>query len=1399
MADTKQRLDRWTTRLGALPSLALPTDYPRPSPAKLVESFQSMPIPTTLNTVLMRLTLDFSTIFPASALPTPYHILLTTFAILLFRYTPDPSLVICTSSSDPSKPLLLKLDIAAEMTFFDVLRQVMEREQEAQADVVPIKDLVDHIKPEGPLYRVRFFDSTQVVTDPSTSLSTDLTLYLLASPSDTPATRTSVPPLELRLSYNSLLFTQGRITATLESLLQLLSSAASHEPAHPIGSLPLRTQEQGSALPDPAADLDWCGFVGAIPDIFSANAKANPDSVCVVQSEPAEGQTMMDGPSRGRRIFTYKQIDEASNVVAHSLLKNGLERGEVVMVYAARSVEMVVCVMGILKAGGVFSVVDPAYPPSRQNVYLSVSTPRALLVISSAGKLAPLVSDYINDNLSLRLLVPAIQLTSSGVTGSPAGSAEDILAPFQQYSQTPAGVVLGPDSPATLSFTSGSTGIPKGVKGRHYSLTHFFPWMGKRFGLDHNSKYTMLSGIAHDPIQRDMFTPLFLGAQLHVPTADDIGTPGRLAEWMADSEVTVTHLTPAMGQLLSAQATRQIPALQNAFFVGDVLTKRDCTRLQSLAKNVCIINMYGTTETQRAVSYFAIPSVNEDSTFLTTQKDLIPAGQGMIDVQLLVVNRTDRNVPCAVGEMGEIYVRSGGLAEGYLDPNATAEKFVTNWFGQGVERVDTLKDKNPKAAEHWFGIRDRMYRSGDLGRYLPDGRVECTGRADDQIKIRGFRIELGEIDTHLSRHPLVRENVTLVRRDKDEEKVLVSYFVPTDGDLEGLMSASEAAEDEEELDLGSEMIKGVKKYRKLIKDIREYLKKKLPSYSIPAVYFPLRKLPLNPNGKIDKPALPFPDTSLLTPAPAASTADLSPTQKTIHDIWLRLLPSPPPQVALDENFFDMGGHSILATRLIFEIRKAFVVNAPLGLVFDKPTIGGQAAEIDALRNADLSGAGEEVVEAEKAIDYAADVEILGKHLPTFAPLPADFATKEITVFLTGATGFLGAFILRDLLGRRVKKVICLVRAKTTEQGLQRLRDSGEGRGAWDEDWVKQGRVEAVVGDLAEDKFGLDQATWDRVAVDADAVVHNGAIVHWVYPYPKLRAANVISTLTCLQLCAQHHSKQFSFVSSTSVLDSEAFVAKADVAVQADGKGLSESDDLEDGRTGLDTGYGQSKWVAEKLIMEAGKKGLSGWILRPGYVLGHSETAVTNTDDFIWRMVKGCIQLGLIPDINNAITCCPVDHVARLSSLSALSSSASSAFNIMHVTGHPKLRFNDLLGSLQTFGYDVQRVEYIQWRTKLEQHVLETQDNALFPLLHFVLDDLPTSTKSAELDDTNAQELAAASGEPRTSGVTEKELGLYVAWLIRAGFLDRPQKEGKALPVLEGAAMKAIGRTTAGVA
>ena len=604
------------------------------------------------------------------------------------------------------------------------------------------------------------------------------------------------------------------------------------------------------------------------------------------------------------------------------------------------------------------------------------------------------------------------------------------------------------------------------------------------------------------------------------------------------SKVTVTHLTPAMGQLLSAQATCQIPSLRSAFFVGDVLTKRDCVRLQALASNVQIINMYGTTETQRAVSYFAIPPVSVDPTFLATQKDIMPAGEGMVDVQLLVVNRSDRNVPCAVGEVGEIYVRSGGLAEGYLDSEATATKFVSNWFAPStLPWRDTILHPPQGLAgpesRHWKGIRDRMYRSGDLGRYLPDGRVECTGRADDQVKIRGFRIELGEIDTLMSQHPLVRENVTLVRRDKDEEKILVSYFVPLqDPKLDGF--ASELTDD----DQGDG--KSIPKYRRLIKDIREHLKKKLPSYSIPScvsqsctlfsahmlnfifcvVFVPLHRMPLNPNGKIDKPALPFPDTAQAhatysEPKATTNGRKASPTEQTMCTIWASILPNAPKTIPLDESFFDLGGHSILATRLIFEIRKTFVVEAPLGLIFDHPTITGLATAVDALRDPDFGMAYNDAetpaptavvdgvmvpAKSPAAVPYGQDFEALVHRLrPSYPPVPEDFKSCAATVFLTGATGYLGAFVLRDLLQRldRVRKVICLVRAASVDQGLARLREGSSDRGVWDEQWVTSGRLEVVVGDLGLELFGMGNDVWSRVGAEADVVLHNGALVSYL--------------------------------------------------------------------------------------------------------------------------------------------------------------------------------------------------------------------------------------------------------------------------------------------------------------
>ncbi|CAO3630332.1 unnamed protein product [Cunninghamella echinulata] len=1396
---TSERLQGWKKRLSNLANLQVPTDYPRPLHTRTVEEVQTYELPE--KTLLSILQLSMNNQLKA----TPFSILLAAFAVLLQRYTGDEEFAV-GSSSTTGNPLALRLSVDPTNTFQQVVQMVQKIEQESLENEVPFEKLVDLMN-EGvdqdsrrPIFRVCFYNETDTPSQTQlsyTSTNADLTVFITSDTSS--SLRTSfLRPITIRIVYNQILFTSIRIQYLLSQITIILNEAVSSS-SLAVGQISLADTNENSPLPDPTTDLHWSLWRGAIPHIFAANAKSHPERACVIESSDHGNTT----------TYTYQHIHHASNMVAHYLIEKGIRREDVVMIYAYRGVDLVIAIMGVLAAGATFSVIDPAYPPARQEIYLSVAKPRGLIVISEAGKIAPSVREYIKKEQDIICEIPGLKIGHDGALcgGTLPDSLNDVLNSVRGKASQDVDVAIGPDSIGTLSFTSGSTGIPKGVRGRHFSLTHFYPWMGETFGISEKDKFTMLSGIAHDPIQRDIFTPLFFGAELYIPTSEDIGIPGRLAEWMYRTQVTITHLTPAMGQLLSSHAQNEIPTLKNAFFVGDILTKRDAARIQKYAPNVSVINMYGTTETQRSVSHFIVPPRSSHPAFLSSQKDVIPAGTGMVNVQLLVVNRHDRTKMCGVGEIGEIYVRAPGLAEGYLRlPDATNEKFIPNWFVENPyeenSKVDESLVEGDAWKKYWFGKRDRMYRSGDLGRYLPDGTVECTGRADDQVKIRGFRIELGEIDTHLSQHPMIRENTTLVRRDKNEDQTLVAYFVPVQNLDAAFASQDEDAAIEKENNNGGFVSQ--LKYKRLIKNVRDYLKKKLPSYAIPSVFVPLIRMPLTPNGKVDKNALPFPDTAQFnknvtkeTTAADNVTSNMSPIESLIHSIWQQLLPSPDPVIGLDENFFDIGGHSLIATRLIFEIRQKCQVDAPLGLVFAEPTIRGLARQVTKLQNNEFLLA-EEVDQNEQnkqdvkeIVDYAADIDILSKEFlnESYEALPSSSNEQQRTFVLTGATGFLGAFILGKLLNYENTRVVCVVRAKNSEGAYERTKQAAVSHGVWKDSWEKDHRIEAVCGDLATERLGLSQEDWDRLCKEADSVVHNGALVHWVYPYHQLRAPNVVGTLWAMKLASSIKTKSFHFVSSTSVLDTAHYVSLGD-------KRVLETDDLEGSRLGLDAGYGQSKWVAEKLIMEARKRGMPATIIRPGYILGESHTGVTNTDDFIWRLMKGCVELGYIPSMANIVNLCSVDYVASVVASSAYYDQSSVKLGVFQVTHPATFTFNDLFGTLSTYGYDVKQTEYIDWRNKLMEYTLKSQDHSLFPLLHFVLDDLPTSTKSALLDDQHTQSILSYD-KVQCPLMGDDLLGLYYAYLIKAGFLPQPTlTPTKALPTLDAAQVTLLKRSGA---
>jgi L-2-aminoadipate reductase len=366
MADEK--LARVVSRLQNLPAIALPTDYPRPTGAqKVVEAVHAAELSEQTSRSLLRLTVfseeeeeEEEESDNVQNTPSAFHLLLAAFSVLLHRYTGDTDLVIGSSSASSRDPLLLRLGVDPTDPFWAVVRKVQHVEKEAEADLVPYEDILRALdkgreeiaESARPLFRVRFVDETDEKDHfvRSTSLTSDLTVLVMRPPASTH--HSLAPRISLRILYNSLLFTSLRIGCVVEQLSALLRRVAAN-PLVPVGAVPLLTPSQRARLPDPTGDLHWCDFKGAIPDIFSRNARGWPDRPCVIQSYAAPS---LDVPQE-RRTYTYGQIWQASNVLAHHLLAGGVQREEVVMVYAYRSVEMVIAVMAILKVGATFSVI----------------------------------------------------------------------------------------------------------------------------------------------------------------------------------------------------------------------------------------------------------------------------------------------------------------------------------------------------------------------------------------------------------------------------------------------------------------------------------------------------------------------------------------------------------------------------------------------------------------------------------------------------------------------------------------------------------------------------------------------------------------------------------------------------------------------------------------------------------------------------------------------------------------------------------------------------------------------------------------------------------------------------------------------------------------------------------
>lgn len=600
------------------------------------------------------------------------------------------------------------------------------------------------------------------------------------------------------------------------------------------------------------------------------------------------------------------------------------------------------------------------------------------------------------------------------------------------------------------------------------------------------------------------------------------------------------------------------------------------------------------------------------------------------------------------------------------------------------------------------------------------------------------------------------------------------------------------------------MVGMLKRFRLLREDVRAALRTKLPSYAVPTVIIPLRKLPLTPNYKVDKKILPYPDAAALATAASAgkeARSHWTDIQKTTGQIWASRIGVPAETVNLDDGFIDVGGHSLRAQEVLFDIKRWASITLSMNTLFQNPTLRDFSSVIAAALEARESGE-EKTDSTPPEMDYGFDCEMLKAK-----SLPLDFPKGTLnpqTVLVTGATGFLGASILERILDRNDGiTVIALVRASSSSQAFIRVKTACIAYSTWSDSW--ESRLKCIPGDLSsKERLGVSHEVWYMLENTVDIVMHLAAHVHWIHTYTTLKPANVLSTLACLTLCSRGKPKHMTFVSSTAVLDTKYYTSLTTA--------ILESDTLDGSRKGLSTGYAKTKYLSEFLMREAGRRGLRGSIIRPGYITGDPSTGITSTDDFLVRMLKGCSQLLMRPDLSrNTINLVPVSYCAEIVVASSLHPPLQQDVAVVHVTPTPQLPFNDFLATLEKYGYTAPMVPYPQWRSALEEYVStgsETQDDegkephALLPLFDWVTTDLPSDTNSKNLDNTNAQAVLRANGVDEKDcqvEVTQETVGAYLAFMADIGFISPPKVEGvQKLPVVEISeerkrALKMVGR------
>jgi amino acid adenylation domain-containing protein len=777
--------------------------------------------------------------------------------------------------------VVLRTRLSASTTFSELVKQVAADALAAYANQdVPFEKIVEALNPDrdpgrAPVFQaffnlLNFSDLIELpgLTDgslapvevwsqpPEPGSQFDLTMYV----------GERVDSIQMVLLYNTDIFTAERSTTMLRQFRYLLEQVVA-APDQSIAAYSLVNPESRDTLPDPAVILDE-PRLEPITETLLSHAKTAPNDPAICEETQS---------------WTYVELANRANEIARFLLDNGTRKGDVIGVTGPPSFELIASMVGVFLSGGVLLTLDRNLPTERQRVMIEQAGARQLLQVTASGS-ARSDDEFAGvDSLSI---FPVAEIKNK--------SGENVLPQLQ------------PDDPAYLFFTSGTSGIPKGVLGSHKGLSHFLNWEREQFGISSSDRSAQLTGLSFDVVLRDIFLPLTSGATLFIPDELTSASPAGILEWLDRNGITILHAVPSLAQswLTEAGVSASLRTLRWIFFAGEPLTESLVQQWrQKFSASAGIANFYGPTETTLAKCFYVVPEVPEHG--------VQPVGEPLPNTQALIFNNHSL---CGIGEAGEIVIRTPFRTFGYMNnADESKIKFVPN--------------------QHSEDPNDLIYRTGDRGRYRPDGLLEILGRLDHQVKIRGVRVEPDEVNSVIATHPSIAASVVISSRDEQGETILVAYLVPADsGEFE-------------------------------LRELRSSLLRQVPSALVPAHFVVLERMPLTANGKVDRRALPLPDLSFVS-AREDFVAPRDPAEELIAGVWTEVLGLE--RVGVRDNFFELGGHSLKAMQVLSRLNGIFNVDLPLAVLFSHSTIEAIAGVIEEHLVAQLEAMPESDAERQRA-------------------------------------------------------------------------------------------------------------------------------------------------------------------------------------------------------------------------------------------------------------------------------------------------------------------------------------------------------------------------------------------------------------------------------------------------